>query len=790
LIHPTLHLRNRLLLLLLTGLIWAWSGSAALAGGVDAENRPIARIAISGLHLVPEQMVKNHIRSQAGEPYRDKIVQQDIKRLTHLGLFEQIIAVAEPLDDGSVVLHFKLVEAPILADVQIAGSKQIDDQELLDRVKLQAGDPADRFLIESGVQQIVEAYEEQGYFVADVSVDEDLLSESQILIYRVREGPKLRIRAFNLEGNSRFADKLLRSKIKSKTYLPLFRKGELNRRQLELDAATIREYYQDRGYLDAQVGRRIDISPNETDAVVTFVISEGSQYHVAVIRIEMEGEQLFTDQQIESRMALGPGAVFSTDKVRKSVESILDMYGKLGFLEVQVNIAHLFHENQPQADLLVRINEGIAYTVGRVTVRGNELTKGKVIQRQVRGMRPGRPFDRTGVEETRRRLNESSLFSQGTVTILGEPSQRVRDVLIEVKEGSTGSFGFGAGISSDAGVIGAVDLVQRNFDITDFPDSVGEFFTGQAFRGAGQYFALSLQPGNETSRYSATFREPYLMASDYFLDTTAFYFTREREDWDEQRAGGAWGLGQRFGDVWSGSVKFRAEEVEISDIDPSAPVDIFAVRGSNRLTSASITIGRDSTDSRLFPSRGTKFEIILERVGLLGGDFDFTRSRVKYIAFWTVNEDFLSRKTVVSFRSEVGLIFGQNESPVFERFYAGGHRSFRGFGFRGVGPRGVRNNTGLVGDDPVGGDFLAITSLQYEFPMLGRLLRGVVFTDQGTVQDEIGLDSWRITVGTGIRLRIPFLSQAPFAFDIAVPLLSQDGDEEQLFSFDIALPFQ
>ncbi|HEX7010777.1 MAG TPA: BamA/TamA family outer membrane protein, partial [Phycisphaeraceae bacterium] len=139
-----------------------------------------------------------------------------------------------------------------------------------------------------------------------------------------------------------------------------------------------------------------------------------------------------------------------------------------------------------------------------------------------------------------------------------------------------------------------------------------------------------------------------------------------------------------------------------------------------------------------------------------------------------------------------------SDVPLYERFYAGGHRSFRGFEYRGVGPRGIRADTGELGDDPVGGDWLLLTGLEYQFPLLGRpnpgehtgLLNGVVFTDMGTVQDDVGLDEWRVSVGAGLRLKIPFLGQAPFALDFAIPLLRQDGDEEQFFSFDLALPLR
>ena len=176
--------------------------------------------------------------------------------------------------------------------------------------------------------------------------------------------------------------------------------------------------------------------------------------------------------------------------------------------------------------------------------------------------------------------------------------------------------------------------------------------------------------------------------------------------------------------------------------------------------------------------------------GAFGGNFGFQRVRARYSTYWTLDEDFLGRKSILSFRTDVGNIFGS--APTFERFFAGGFRSFRGFRYRGVGPRGRRRavDGGGMTEDPVGGNFIWLVGLQYQVPIWDKFLSGVVFTDQGTVQDRAGVDQWRVSVGAGIRFSVPFLSQAPFAVDFGIPLLKQDGDEEQLVAFDIAIPLQ
>jgi outer membrane protein insertion porin family len=167
----------------------------------------------------------------------------------------------------------------------------------------------------------------------------------------------------------------------------------------------------------------------------------------------------------------------------------------------------------------------------------------------------------------------------------------------------------------------------------------------------------------------------------------------------------------------------------------------------------------------------------------------FTNVTAGVTSFFTIDEDYLGRRSVLRVSSDIGYIFG-GDAPVYERYYLGG-RSFRGFEFRTISPKA----SGSIGapdtpiNEPVGGDFLFFLGLQYEVPLYDQFLAGVVFIDSGTVDDTVSLDEYRVSVGFGFRLFLDALGPAPLAFDLGFPILKEDEDLTQLISFSAELPF-
>lgn len=80
---------------------------------------------------------------------------------------------------------------------------------------------------------------------------------------------------------------------------------------------------------------------------------------------------------------------------------------------------------------------------------------------------------------------------------------------------------------------------------------------------------------------------------------------------------------------------------------------------------------------------------------------------------------------------------------------------------------------------------MLLASVEYLFPLTADdMLRGVLFCDTGTVEPFINdwTDKYRVAVGAGLRITVPFLGSAPIALDFAVPVVQNEWDQKQVFS--------
>lgn len=722
--------------------------------------------------------------------------------MARLGRFEQIEARLKLFDDSTIEVEYVFTAAPIIRNVVASGNREVSDQELAAVVGLIANTPANPFVIDQAKRRIRELYAKNGYYQADVTIDDKELREQGVVAFVIREGNRLRVTDIRFEGVASLERDELRSQIKTRTY-NIINAGTLDDVQVQKDVAAVENYYKDRGFLRAQVDRQIQPSPDGKEAVLTFVVAEGPRYTVRSISVSLDDgtangngqpTTIIAPEQIAGLIPLRAGDPYSAEKVRRSVAAVRDAYGQMGYSDVRVRTVDRQSVDGAEADLVILVREGSRSMTGAVIVKGNETTRSNVVRRNVRVL-PDRPLDSTAIEESRQKLEDSRLFARGVTRITAQAEDTSnpghKDVLVEVKETDTGSFAYGASVGSDGGVVGNFSLTQRNFDITDWPDTWDEFFTGRAFHGGGQTFNITAQPGAELSNYFISLGEPALFDSDYSGSVAAGFRSREYRQYDESRGVANMGIGRRFGERWTGNLNLRLESVKISNIEPSAATDVFRDQGTNGLTAIGASFRRSALDKYVRPTRGSILDVGLERFGLFGGDYEFSRAKIESSLYIPVEEDVLGNRTVLLLRANARWIpEDPSNVPVYERLYLGG-RDFRGFKNRGVGPRGPRNDApALLAKDSIGGTYSFFLGAQIEKPLLENYIAGVAFIDTGTVTTDPGFDDYRVSAGIGVRVYIPQLGPVPLAADFGVPLMRADGDQKQIFSFSLDLPFQ
>ncbi|HBE70648.1 MAG TPA: hypothetical protein DDW52_21090 [Planctomycetaceae bacterium] len=367
-----------------------------------------------------------------------------------------------------------------------------------------------------------------------------------------------------------------------------------------------------------------------------------------------------------------------------------------------------------------------------------------------------------------------SIVAPGTYPppiVPGQPQIRTAPIDINLQETRrSGRFIIGGTVNSDLGVAGHFILEERNFDFTKLAPGPGFLY------GGNQHLRIEAMPGTEVQRYAASWTQPNLFGVlPYSLTLGGFYYTRDLRDWSEQRGGGRIAMGYEITRNLSISGEMRAEDVTLFDPRIGGVADLDDALGSTDAYRGRVRLTRDTRDSTFLTTRGGLLELTFDQVF---GENDYSRGNVYWSRYFPIgyNPDPDSAVQTLSHRLNFGVT--GSSTPIFDNYFAGGFSTIRGFEFRGASPREM--------DVEVGGELQLIGNLEWMFPLTADgMLRGVAFTDYGTVERDITIsgDNFRTSVGLGLRLNIPAFGPAPLAVDFAYPVLMADTDERQLVSF-------
>jgi len=761
------------------------------AGAADANSasQTIAAIRVEGNVSVKETEILAKVRTRQGGVFNAEMASEDTKRIAEIAGVEYCYYNTKAVD-GNIEIAFVVVEKNIIRSIEFVGNKAYRDKKLQEKLGFKVGDYLDPVLAQTYTTTIVEFYHKNGFPYTEVSLDAGKTAAGS-LVYTVNEGPRVKIAGVGFAGNKAIKTNDLKKIIKTKTRTFLvFQKYYQEDRLIE-DVSKLQRAYQKRGFLNAKVEAQRQFNADKSKVRIIFTIEEGIAYSVEAINFA--GNRQFDNEKLRQQLTLREGQTYNEQKAESDTKGLVKTYKENGFIDAQVERSIKFVSERTIA-VEYTATEGEQFRIGQVIITGNESTRDKVVRRILDeyDFRPGDWYNADiargdGKGDLERILQRTLLTERDGATITPAQAQQEgqKDARVSIIEGKTGMVMLGAGVSSDAGVIGQLTFEQRNFDISDAPDSLADFITGKAFRGAGQTLRISLQPGTELSQYSISFTEPYLNDKPTSLDVVGSSWGRWRESYDEQRTKGFVGLEKRYKNKWRRSIGFRAENVNVQDIDFDAPTEIKDVEGGNFLAGVRLGVGRTLVDNMFNPSTGHGFDIGYEQVG---GDHTFGIASAAYRKYYTLNEDIAERKTVLAAKLLAATTVGN--APPFEKFYAGGSGTYgiRGFQYRGVSTRGLHTDPNLTPErkDPIGSDWIFIANAEVTVPLVGDNVAALLFIDSGAIDTG----GYRVGAGAGIQILIPqWFGPVPMRFELAAPLMKSDEDETQVFSFSVGTLF-
>jgi outer membrane protein assembly complex protein YaeT len=743
---------------LLGTLLTLFLQSLTINAQAPAERTLIADVIVQVIpqesQTTPTQRITGLLKTRANGEYQAEVVREDVRRLYETKLFANIRVLTRPTDDNRVNVIFQVQELPgVIQDVIYKGANHLKQDELDALTGLKKGLPLNPWAVQKARQAILDKYKEKGRLSASVDIVEgDKIGDKRI-VFNITEGGVARVSRINFVGNSFVTEARLRTQIKSsRPFLGLIG-GEFNPLMADNDVTLLEEYYRNFGFHDVRVRRELQWDESQRHVHLLFHIREGKQYRIGPVDVtgvsperREELMKLITD--------VHKGDLYNQHKIELDQNKMKDWIGYQGH-EAAIQPVVYYPPDQPgQVQLQFEVHERPPARVGQILVSGNEVTRQNVILRQV-PLYPGQILTYPDLRLAEKNLAKLNLFEMNaekgmrpTVTVLdNNDDSPFKDVLVQVKETQTGSFLLGVGVNSDAGLTGSIVLNERNFDLFRPPTSLEDFFSGRAFRGGGQEFRIEAVPGTQLQRYTINFREPFLFDSLYSLSVGGYYYDRIYNEDRESRLGGRITIGRQLNKYWTASAGVRIEDVGIHDVPVFAPPAYQEVAGKdNFVLGLRAAVTRDSRDSYLRPTEGSQVEFSFEQVL---GSFTFPVVNVegsKY--FTTYQRPDGSGRHVLAARSQ--LAYAGSNAPVFERFYAGGFHSMRGFEFRGVGP--------FINGDNVGGNFMFLNSLEYQIPLLANdMMYVVAFLDSGTVEPSVEIKDYRVSAGVGLRIVVPML---------------------------------
>lgn len=714
---------------------------------IQYENLQIEQMEIIG--NVPEgcffdpKLVQSHMKTREGDTFSQNVFDNDLKTLA--SEYDRIEPCIE-LVNQKIKLTLKVWPKPMIRSIQWEGNCGITTKELKKELDICICTVFDKIGFNKAFHKIKAYYIKKGYFEAELNynVQFDALTNEVDIVICVNEGrsgwiSRIYFHNFCPDEEDEIAEMMVTKKYIAFTSW-MTSEGLYNEDAINYDQTQIVNYLQNLGYADATVKIEAIDSPTFLERIhLHITANKGELYQIGAITFE--GNELFSNEEIEDLFLICEGDNFSPDLIRETGERIEMLYGRKGYIDASIDF-----ETKLELDcgnvysVHYTIEESEMFRVGMVKVFGNCTTQTNVILHESL-LTPGEVFNTIKLELTEARLRNIGYFSNVNVyavrTDAGSCLQgNYRDVHIEVEEQQTGRFGTFFGYSTAESLFAGINITEKNFNSAGLSSIFCD--DGGCLRGGGEFLSLTLSVGQKSRNCGLSWTKPYFMDTKWSVGfdiekTSTGYIS---DDYDIKALSYRLRGNYEYNAFTRLGLHYRISNTHVN-LEHGArsfwedPELWRASRIHGLISAVGFALSYDSTNRIDLPTRGLRSTFEAEFAGV-GGDHTF-------LSFAYLNSYYYSlcEKGVLKFRADLRFIqplwkTGFNDIPMDERLYLSGDNVARGYRQYKLGPVFERSG------DPKGGISLQILSMEYNHNFAKRV-NGFLFLDGGSLSEH----KWR-----------------------------------------------
>lgn len=752
------------------------AAASVLLFSFQAHAITIKDVVVQGNQRVETSTVEAFLAVSKGQDISKDELDEAFRRTFETGLFKDL-----SLDIKDNVLYVTVKENPVVSEVDIDGNDKISKEKLLAELKVAPRSVFKESDLQADTTRLLTLYQRSGRF--NVSVDtkvEDLDNNRVKVTYIVHEGERAEISQITFVSNRAFDEAELEDVISTKeSRWWRFFSGNDNYDpdRIEYDKELLRKYYTSRGYADFDVlSATSEFNPVTKSFNIIFTLDEGIKYIFGKTKIINNIKDVDT-KSLESEILTKEGKEFNAQRVDDTISVFTDKLGDKGYAFVKIVPDLNKDKKKRTVDLTYNIAEGPRVYVNNINITGNSRTTDEVIRREFR-LAEGDPYNASKIKRSKQRIEALGYFSKVDIKNERTDYPDRADLLVNVEEQSTGELTFGAGFSTQDGVIGDVSVVERNL------------------LGRGQYVKVDLTAASARKEASLSFTEPYFLGKNLNAGFDIFHTVLTGDNYsnnltfDSTSTGLTLRAGYPLTEYLTHSFRYTIRNDEISNAQAGSSLFVLRQVGKRITSSIGQSLTYNTLDNQFFPKTGTIASISQDYAGI-GGDVDYLKHEAKVSWFTPLDEyeqEFIFRLT-----GKAGNVTGMNGDDVRinDRFFIGGN-VIRGFKNQGLGPRDKTTT------DPLGGNSYYAGTAELMFPMGlpdELQVKGAVFNDIGSLFETDDLDptnqiqddaSPRASAGVGIFWRSPV---GPIRIDFAKAYLKKSYDDEELIRFNFGTRF-